>query len=396
MAGLTYFSQLNGQTENSRTKTADVSGLQSAEFTRILLIKLSGLGDVVDTLPVLVKLRARYPRARIDWLITPENAEIVRCHPALSNIVLFARRDFSKRGRRWRALVAFLELLKRIRHAKYDLVIDLHGQARSAFFAIVGGARVRIGFDRPVRNVPIHGWRGAREGSWIAYTHRIPIPTLDVHAIDRYLWLGRLLGFDDNPPDLTIHLPSQTARDVQRLLEQHDIPASRALAVLVPGTIWETKRWTIEGFAAVARQFLHEGFAVALAGAEGDQARCRQIAAAAPGACDLSGKTTPAELAALIQRAQVCVTNDSGAMHVAVSLGKPMVSVFGPTNPIRVGPYHQPESVVRVDLPCSPCNYRWLSQCPFDHACMKQVTSAMLIERVRKILGSAKSHAELL
>src|SRR5215469_6669627 len=201
MAGLTYFSQLNGQTENSRIKTADVSGLQSAEFTRILLIKLSGLGDVVDTLPVLVKLRARYPRARIDWLITPENAEIVRCHPALSNIVLFARRDFSKRGRRWRALLAFLHLLKQIRRAKYDLVIDLHAQARSAFFAVASGARVRIGFDRPVRNVLTHGWRGAREGSWIAYTHHIPIPTLDVHAIDRYLWVGSLLGFDDEPPD---------------------------------------------------------------------------------------------------------------------------------------------------------------------------------------------------
>ena len=364
----------------------DAAALRSAEFSRILLIKLSGLGDVVHTLPVLVKLRARYPRARIDWLITPENAEIVCCHPALSNVVPFARRDFSKRGRRWRALVAFLDLLKQVRRAKYDLVIDLHGQARSGFFALVSGARVRIGFDRPVKDATKHGWRGAREGSWIAYTHRIPIATLDVHAIDRYLWVGPLLGLDDKPPDLSIHLPSQTTYNVQRLLEQHDIPASKALAVLAPGTIWETKRWTIEGFATVAHQFLHDGFAVALAGAKRDQSRCRQIAAAAPGARDLSGKTTPAELAALIQRAEICVTNDSGAMQVAVSLGKPMVSVFGPTNPVRVGPYHQPESVVRVDLPCSPCNYRWLSQCPFDHACMKQVTSAMVVERARKIL----------
>ncbi len=355
-----------------------------------MLIKLSGLGDVVHTLPVLVKLRSRYPRARIDWLITPENAEIVRCHPALSNVVLFARRDFSKRGHRWRAMLAFLDMLKQIRRAKYDLVIDLHGQARSAFFALASGARVRIGFDRPVKDIIRHGWRGAREGSWIAYTHRIPIPTLDVHAIDRYLWVGALLGFDDSPPDLTIHLASQTVQNVQRLLEDHGIPASKALAVMAPGTIWETKRWTIEGFAAVARQFLQDGIAVALAGTTRDQARCRQIAAAAPGAADLSGKTTPAELAALIQRAEVCVTNDSGAMHLAVSLGKPTVSVFGPTNPVRVGPYHRPESVVRVDLPCSPCNYRWLSQCPFDHACMKQVTSAMVLERVRKILGMAK------
>lgn len=402
LAGLIYLRQLNAQIENARIKNRGTSALQSAEFSRILLIKPSALGDVVHTIPVLVKLRARYPRARIDWLITPENADIVRCHPALSNVVLFARRDFSKRGRRLRAMVAFFGLLKQIRRAKYDLVIDMHGQVRSALFALISGARVRIGFDRPIKrgltvsaehdlkNVPSHGWRGAREGSWIAYTHRIPIPTLDVHAIDRYLWVAPLLGLDDDPLDLAIHLSSETTFKVRRLLEEHGVPGSKRLVVLVPGTIWETKHWTIEGFAGVARAFLHDGFAVALAGAKRDLRRCQQIAAAAPGVCDFSGKTTPAELAALIQRAEVAVTNDSGSMHVAASLGKPMVSVFGPTNPVHIGPYQRPESVVRVDLPCSPCNYRRLSQCPFDHACMKQVTSAMVVERVREILATAK------
>ena len=393
---------MNGQIENAQTKHRDASELQSTEFSRILLIKPSALGDVVHTIPVLVKLRARYPGARIDWLITPENAEIVRCHPALSNVVLFARRDFSKPGRRWRALLAFFGLLKQIRRTKYDLVIDMHGQVRSAFFALVSGARVRIGFDRPIKreltvsaehdlkNVPNHGWRGAREGSWIAYTHRISIPTLDVHAIDRYLWVGSLLGFDDEPPDLAIHLSPETIHTVERLLEEHGVPAGKPLVVLVPGTIWETKHWTIEGFAGVAREFLRQGFAVALAGTKRDETRCRQIAAAAAGTINLCGKTTPADLAALIRRAEVAVTNDSGSMHVAASLGKPMVSVFGPTNPVHIGPYQRPESVVRVDLPCSPCNYRRLSQCPFDHACMKQVTPAMVVERVRKIVAMAK------
>ena len=394
---------MNSQIENGEIKKRDTSALQSAEFSRILLIKPSALGDVVHTIPVLVKLRARYPRARIDWLITPENAEVVRSHPALSNVVLFSRRDFSRRGHRWRASLAFFDLLKQIRGAKYDLVIDMHGQMRSAFFTLISGARVRIGFDRPIkraltvsaehdlRNIPSHGWRGAREGSWIAYTHRIPIPTLDVHAIDRYLWVAPLLGLDDDPPDLTIHLSTETLRNAERLLEEHGVPASKPLVVLVPGTIWETKHWTVEGFAGVARQFLHDGFAVALAGTTRDQHRCRQIAAAAPGTCDLSGKTTPADLAALIRRAEVAVTNDSGSMHLAVSLGKPMVSIFGPTNPVHIGPYQRPESVVRIDLPCSPCNYRRLSQCPFDHACMKQVTAAMVVERARKILSTAKT-----
>ena len=388
-------------------KNSDALALRSAEFSRILLIKPSALGDVVHTLPVLVKLRARYPRAQIDWLITPENAELVRYHPALSNVVLFARRDFSKRGRRWRAFVSFFDLLKQIRSAKYELIIDMHGQVRSAFFSLISGARVRIGFDRPVKrgltvsaehdlkNIPSHGWRGAREGSWIAYTHRIPIPTLDVHAIDRYLWVAPLLGLDDNPPDLTIHLSPQATNKVNRLLEERGVPVSKPLVVLVPGTIWETKHWTIEGFAGVARHFLQDGFAVALAGTMRDQQRCQQIAAAATGTCDLSGKTTPADLAALIRRAEVAVTNDSGSMHVAASLGKPMVSVFGPTNPVHIGPYERPESVVRVDLPCSPCNYRRLSQCPFDHNCMKQVTSAMVVERVRKILSTAKSQTAI-
>lgn len=397
---------MNGQVKTPQEKNSHALALRSAEFSRILLIKPSALGDVVHTLPVLVKLRARYPQARIDWLITPENAEVVRYHPALSNVVLFARRDFSKRGQRWRAFLSFCHLLKQIRRARYDLVIDMHGQVRSAFFALISGARVRIGFDRPVKrgltispehdlkNVPNHGWRGSREGSWVAYTHRIPIPTLDVHAIDRYLWVAPLLGLDDNPPDLTIHLSQQATRNINRLLEEHGVPASKPLVVLVPGTIWETKHWTIEGFAGVARQFLQNGFAVALAGTRRDQQRCRQIAAAAPGVCDLSGKTTPADLAALIGRAEVSVTNDSGSMHVAASLGKPMVSVFGPTNPVHIGPYQRPESVVRVDLPCSPCNYRRLSQCPFDHTCMKQVTSTMVVERVRKILSTTRSATE--
>lgn len=396
---------MNAPSEPSTNR--DATALQSREFSRILLIKPSALGDVVHTLPVLVKLRARYPQARIDWLITPENAEVVRHHPALSNVVLFARRDFSKRGRRWRAFLSFFDLLKKIRNARYDLVIDMHGQVRSAFFSLISGAPVRIGFDRPIqreltvstehdlRNIPNHGWRGAREGSWLAYTHRIRIPTLDVHAIDRYLWVGDLLGFDDNAPDLSIHLSAQTIGSVDRLLEENGVTASQPLIVLVPGTIWETKHWTIEGFAGVAREFLQEGFAVVLAGTQRDQPRCRQIAAAAPGVTNLCGKTTPADLAALIRRAEVAVTNDSGSMHVAASLGKSMVSVFGPTNPVHIGPYQRPESVVRVDLPCSPCNYRRLSQCPFDHACMKQVTSEIVVERVRKIVSVAKNRPNL-
>src|SRR5262249_32638362 len=157
-----------------------------------------------------------------------------------------------------------------------------------------------------------------------------------------------LLGFDDEPPDLAIHLSPETIRTVEKSLEEHGVPAGKPLIVLVPGTICETKHWTVDGFAGVAREFLRQGFAVAPAGTKRADARSQQIAAAAPGTINLCGKTTPADLAGLIQRAEVAVTNDSGSMHVAASLSKPMVSVFGPTNPVHIGPYQRPESVVRV------------------------------------------------
>ncbi len=342
---------------------------------------------------MLVKLRARYPEARIDWFITPENAEIVRCHPALSNTVLFARREYARFGRSPRATAGFFRLLSRIRHARYDLVIDLHGQLRSVFFAMVSGAPVRIGFDRPVRmertvsrehnitNIPRRGWKGAREGSWLAYTHRIPIPTLDVHAIDRYLWLGDLLGFDDSPAGCTVYLPPETASRVGALFARRGIP-DKPLAAIVPGTIWETKHWLPERFAEVGRHLLETGHAVVLLGTPRDRERCQFIAASAPGAFDLSGETTPADLGGILERAAVCITNDSGSMHLATALNRPVVSIFGPTNPVHIGPYGHPESVVRVDLPCSPCNFRRLSQCPYGHACMHGVTAEMVVEKL--------------
>src|SRR5260370_306529 len=169
------------------------NSLAARQFDRILLIKPSAFGDVLHALPVLVKLRARYPQARIDWLITPENADLVRHHPALSNVVLFARRDYGRWDRIFAAGTGLLKLVKALQSAHYDLVIDLHGQFRSALFTLVCGAPVRIGFDRPVRFtadhgwVPTtrHGWPGAREGSWLAYTHPLPIPPLPVHAVVR-------------------------------------------------------------------------------------------------------------------------------------------------------------------------------------------------------------------
>jgi lipopolysaccharide heptosyltransferase I len=358
--------------------------LRQLEFSRILLIKPTALGDVVHTLPVLVKLRRRYPQARIDWLVTPENAELVRCHPALTEAVLFDRRAW--RRDRLRALGDTLGLLRRLRAARYDLAIDLHGQLRSGFFALASGAPVRIGYDRPRRGPGVnrHGWAGAREFSWLASTHRMRIRDLQVHAIDRYLWLGDLLGLDDSPPDQTLHLPPEAEAAAAGLLRPL---GETPVAVIAPGTLWETKHWRPEGFAEVARRLSARGFAVVITGTAQDRARAAAILAAAPRALDLCGRTSPAELGALLRRARVAVTNDSGAMHLAVAAGTPVVAVFGPTDPVRVGPYGQAERVVMAGVACSPCFLRRLAQCPHGHACMETVTAEMVWREVEQVLA---------
>jgi heptosyltransferase-1 len=371
--------------------------LRSRDFRKILLIKLSALGDVVHTIPVLNKLRRRYPAARLDWLVTPGIGELLAHNPAISNVVEFAR---DERSAPWRAkpYVSAARLVAQLRATEYDLVIDLQGQLRSAFFAFTSGAPVRIGFDRPragvwktlSRKIPDearkHAWQGAREASWLAYTDHIAVPTLDVHPVERYLTLGPMLGLDDGVADFSFPIPQEAHARIDALVDYYDIGKAK-IAVLAPGTVWQTKEWRRDGFAEVARHFRQQGFAVTLIGSDHERALCDEVVKLAPGAINLAGETTLSELAALIARATICVTNDSGPMHLAVALGRPVVSVFGPTDPVWAGPYQRDGAVVRAGLPCSPCYLRLLSRCPHNHDCMTKVSAAAVIDRAENILS---------
>ncbi len=381
---------------------ADIASLRDREFRRILLIKLSAVGDVVHTFPVANGLRRRYPAARIDWVVKPAIAELVCHHPAIDNVVLYADHAASHPWRSgWAAVAAARRLVSELRSAGYELVIDLQGQLRTALLTLATGAPLRIGFDRPrnevwrasERRLPSlarrHAWQGAREGSWLAYTHRLSIPTLDMHAVDRYLRFGSMLGIEEDAVDFSFAIPDSSVVRVDRLLGEAlgglDV---RRLAVIAPGTVWETKHWSSEGFAAVARHLMRRNLAVVLVGSNGERATCQQVAAAAPGAVSLAGLTTLSELAAIMHRAAICITNDSGPMHLAVALGRPVVSIFGPTDPLWIGPYRRPGAVLSASLSCSPCYLRRLSRCPNQHACMRGISAESVIDRIETVLAS--------
>ena len=291
--------------------------LADRDFKRILLIKLSAIGDVVHTIPLLHALRRRYPAARIDWLSKPSPAEFLRGLQGVDNIYVYGENKTEAPRYNWDGVAhwlglirdqSFLAMLATLRRARYDLVIDMQGQLRSAFVTMVAGAPVRMGFDRPrpavwkregerlPKGTIERAWKGSREGAWHAYTHPVRLPTLEIHAVDKYLLAADMLGCERTAPDFTMPAHPEAALRVAELFRAHGAEG-KAPIVMAPGAQWETKRWRVEGFAAVARHFLLRGYPVLLAGSQREIEVCRRIAELAPGAAVVAGETSLSELA---------------------------------------------------------------------------------------------------
>jgi heptosyltransferase-1 len=357
-----------------------MSELAMRAFRRILLIKPSSPGDIIHALPVLHGLRVRYPEAHIAWLVATPFADLIEADPALSEVIRFDRKRFGKLGRSVQVTAEFTSFVRDLRAKEFDLVIDLQGLFRSGFLALACGAETRIGFA------------DARELAHLFYNHKIPkVHPKDTHAATKNYAVAKMLGFADVPMDFSIHLRDEDRMTAGALLQRAGISHGRDYAVLVPATRWETKCWPAERFGHVAAALRERsGMSSILVGGPTDVA-VGDIAAAASGgaAVNLCGATTLRQLAALIEKAAIVVTADSTPMHVAAAFGRPLVALFGPTNPARTGPFNRLEDVVRLDLPCSPCYFRRLSQCPFNLKCMRELSVELVLERIGSTLYSS-------
>jgi lipopolysaccharide heptosyltransferase I len=303
---------------------------------RILIIKPSAIGDVVHALPVLNLLRRRWPEARVSWLVTPACAGLLEGHPQLDEVIHFERREFGRGWRSPRVAVELLRFMVGLRRRRFDLVIDLQGLFRSGWFAASTRAPRRVG--------PAN----AREGAWLFYTHRVATGPPEQHAIERYLTIAEAVGCERGPVEFHFAVDDADRAAVAAMTPPR-------YAVLMPGANWLTKQWPVERFASLVAP-LRERFGLESVVAGGPDTVA--LAAQIPRAVDLAGRTNLRQLVALLERAALVVANDSGPMHIAAALGRPLVTPFGPTNPVRTGPYRRIDSVVRVDIPCSPCYSR--------------------------------------
>lgn len=361
---------------NGAEHSAAIADLSARSFERVLLIKPSSLGDIVHALPVLHGLRTRYPKARIDWLIGSAFAPILEGNAEVSDLLIFDRRRF---GRMWRdggATLEFVRFVRDLRARRYDLVIDLQGLFRTGFLARASGAAVRVGF------------RDAREGAQVFYTHRLRAANPDLHAVDRNYLVADLLGFAQTPIEFNLALDQALRIDAADLLRRSGLADEAEFVAVVPGARWETKVWPPERFGETIEKLQADGKVrcVLLGGAE-EAELCGRIAARCrTGPVNLAGRTTLRQLAAVLERAGAVLCHDSAPMHLATALGRPLVCMIGPTNPRRTGPYRRMEDVIRTPLDCSPCYLRKLSKCRYDHRCMHDLSPAMVAEAVCKAL----------
>lgn len=327
---------------------------------KILVVKPSSLGDIVHALPVLATLRKTFPQATIDWVVAKGFEGLLEQHPMINRLWII-HKDRWKNLRSMGTTVGELRTLARsLRSEQYDLVIDLQGLLRSGLITQATKAPVRIGFSE------------AREGSRLFYTHAIT-GGRDVHAVDRYLAIARAIGCDVS--SVTFPFPSgrdsETIRQIKADVQEY--------AVLVPGARWETKRWPPERFAKLAAALPAKSLVI---GSKADAGIGMFIEQHSHGnARSLAGKTTLPELISIIRSARFVVTNDSGPMHIAAALDIPTIALFGPTNPIRTGPYGSRNVVLTPKIACAPC---YKKQCPAPK-CMEELTKAQVLGALRSV-----------
>jgi len=336
---------------------------------KILILKPSSLGDVIQALPVLRLLKLHLPASEIDWWIDSSLAPLLEGDPDLTGVVRFERR-------RWASPVHWPEMyrsLAGLRSRQYDWVIDLQCLARSGAFGWLANGKLLVGLDEP---------REGARGFYDLITSRASFHT---HAVDWYLAVLPRLGVPVH--DGFTWLPERPAAAAAIEARWHPVPA-RWIA-LQPGARWLNKRWPVEHFTELTRRLAgaHADLRFAVLGGKDDQTLAETVCRAAPGRCEnLAGQTSLPEMIEWLRRCDLMVTNDTGPMHVAAALGKPVVGVFGPTEPRRTGPYHQLERAVQHRLPCVPC---LKSRCawPQPMECLTAISPATVFDAVQRELA---------
>lgn len=339
---------------------------------RVLIVQTAFLGDVVLILPLIETLRQHCPTARVDVVTVPAHAAVLQQQPGIDKIITYA-----KRGQQ-RGIRGFMNVLGQIRAQHYDVVLAPHRSLRTACLVAWSGAAQRLGFT-------------SRLTRW-AYTATVA-RRVETHEVERNIHLLAALGLPAVPSvaHLRLHVSRTTRQNADRYYAQSGLGPADTVIGLIPGSQWGTKRWPAERFAALIDCLAStRTLRCALFGGPQD----RPIADAILAGCrtpvlDLIGQTPLQELPAYLERCEVVVSNDTGPMHVAAAVGRPIVALFGPTTPeMGFAPYGVPWEDVGVALACRPCHAHGPPRCPLSHwRCMMELSVERVATSVLRLLS---------
>ena len=326
---------------------------QKSGPSRILVIKLSSLGDLFHAIPTVHNIKVA-TGATIDWVVQKEYVDVVDCFEDVSRVIGFPRRSF------FREVGAFR---KKLREEQYDYVIDLQGLMKSALVAGMAKSKRRIG--------PSYH----REGSRVFYTEVAGSLNKHRHAVDEALDVIRHLDLEVLTPSFPIAFP----------LKKYDYP--RPFIAVMPESRWKTKNWSVDYFVTALKSLKEKVRGTYfLAGAPDDRDACEAIAKELDGhGVVLAGETNLVELGSLLDRMDLVISNDSGPMHMAAAVGTPALALFGPTDPRRTGPYGPQCRTLKMQFPCQPCFSRTCEM--DDQRCMRDLPPTMVVDTALEMLG---------
>lgn len=343
---------------------------------RVLIVKISALGDVVHALPVLAYLKEAHPEIKIDWLVEEGFAPLIEGHPMLRRVYRLGLKRWRREG--WRSVLTGVKsTLHELRNERYDMVLDLQGNCKSGLFTLLCGAPRRYGFS----------FSGVREWpNLLATNRRVVLTAADHHISDRSLAVAREAFPVGNARSAAgpLHVTPQARTAVEKQLGSFNMNGP-SLVVLQYGTTWETKLWPLDSWQRFARTLCAEDNLrpVLIWGNEAERDAAEAIYRATDGQAVIWPRGTLQELAALLERADLVIGGDTGPIHIAAALDTPTVSIFRVTDGSRNGPRGPLHIRLQSPLECSPCLQK---SCPRDAECGHSITVNQVLDATRKQL----------
>lgn len=341
------------------------------KIEKILIIRLSSLGDVVLTTPVVKALKQKFPQAQISFLTKSRYLDLLKNDPHVFSLIGLDSRDKHK------GISGFLKLVRQLRTFKFDLLVDLHANLRSFFIRHLLEAGIKIKYHK-------------RWSTRFLLVHFKFLKARPNHTVDSYLKTLEKVGVNSFERGPRIFLDQKSEGFVKEFLIEKKIEKDDIVVGIHPGARWETKRWDEERFTQVC-QILNRkpGLKIILFGDQRDQGAIERIRPRAEDEGVFKAVNLPLnEFMSLINSCDCFVTNDSGPMHIASALGVPVVAIFGPTHPkLGFSPIGSANVVLTANVECSPCSLHGEKRCKKkSRYCMDLIEPEMVTEAVERLL----------